>query len=218
MPESPATPHVRRPRRLITALFAVVAVGLITVGASLAMSEPDGPIDLNGATVALEPGTTPSPDVVEKMDAVDDAGQRFAIPSVGLSVPLGALSMTANTLTPPGFTSAYLVRNLGTSIDDPEQGTVFVVMHSLREGGVGPGNYLIDVDDETASIAPGITVNVGDLSYTVTGDLAITKTGIQSQDDVWEDIPGKLVIITCLQRPGGRPSHENIVITAQLDS
>lgn len=189
----------------------------MVTGAALVNSDPDEPTDLAGNAVTYETDATPPPEVTEKMDAVDDAGDRFAVPSADLDVPLGALTMTSGTITPPGFTSAYLVRNLGVSLEDAAEGTVFVVMHSLRGGGVGPGNYLIDVENETAAVDPGATVTVGDRSYTVTGDLAITKTGIQDSESVWQNVPGKLVIITCLQRPEGGPSQENIVITATLN-
>jgi len=215
--ESPSPPRRGLRRRLLTPLLAVAAVGLMVTGAALVNSEPDAPTDLAGNAVTYETDATPPPKVTEKMDAVEDAGDRFAVPSVDLDVHLGALTMTDGTITPPGFTSAYLVRNLGVSLEDAAEGTVFVVMHSLRGGGVGPGNYLIDVENETAAVDPGATVTVGDRSYTVTGDLAITKTGIQDSASVWQSVPGKLVIITCLQRPEGGPSQENIVITATLN-
>lgn len=217
MPDSSRrTPSAWR-RWLVTSLVAAAAAALIITGTTMVTASPEGATDLEGNAVELDPGTTPDPAVLEKMNPVDDVGDRFVVPSVGLNVPLGSLTMVDGDITPPGFTSAYTVRNLGVSPDDASDGTVFVVMHSLRGGGVGPGNALIDVDAERASVEPGAQVSIGDLTYTITGDMAITKAAIQSKASVWENTSGRLIIVTCLQRPEGGPSHENIVITAQLN-
>lgn len=172
--------------------------------------------DLKGNSVAFEPGSMPSAKVVQQMRAVADEGQRFRAPSVGLNVPLGAMTMVDNTITPPGFRSAYRVRNLGVSLQRADHGTVFVAMHSLRGGAVGPGNYLIDVARARARITKGAQIDVGDRKYIVTGTQLIKKTELGSKSAVWRDKPGRLVVITCLQRAQGGPSVDNVVLYAQL--
>ncbi|QAY61769.1 class F sortase [Microbacterium protaetiae] len=197
-------------------MIAVIVAVLLIAGGATALLWPHGGLrDMNGNAVALDAAATPAGPQLTDMDPVDDTNTRFAVPSVGLDVPLGALTAVGDEITPPGFTSAYLVRNLGVTPQNAPEGTVFVVMHSLRDGAVGPGNYLIDVDSGTAAVHPGDEVDVSGVAYTVTGASDIIKTAIADDDDIWADQPGRLVVITCLQRPGGGPSHDNIVITAQ---
>lgn len=171
-------------------------------------------VDLNGRPVREE-GVTPSAETLEAMNAIPDTGERFAVPSVGMEVRLGTLSMADNTITPPGFTSAYLVRNLGVTPAAADTGTVYVVMHSVRGGGLGPGNYLLDVGTGAAAVKAGDAVEVAGRSYSVTGSEAIPKHELPLAP-IWQNVPGRLVIITCLQQPSGVASADNLVITADL--
>jgi len=206
---------------LLAATAVVVAVGMI-VTAGVGLRQPSAsptvaavaadesvPHDLAGNTVQVD-GPAPAPSA----SATPDGVGRFSAPSVGLDVPLGAVSVVDDVLQPPGFTSAYWVRNLGVAPAVASTGTVFVVMHSLRGGGVGPGNALIDVADGRARIADGADIAVAGVHYRVDRSEALAKTAIGGEADVWADTPGRLVVITCLQRPDGRPSTENMVIEA----
>jgi hypothetical protein len=150
------------------------------------------------------------------MHAVTATGTRFRVPAVGLDVPLGLLSVVDGQLTPPGFTSVYEVRNLGTSLSEPGSGTVYLVTHSLRGGGRAPGNYLTDVADQKAAVTAGEEIDVGSVRYTVTGTQLITKRSIGAQNALWADTPGRLAVITCLEKPSGAPSTDNLVIYGTL--
>lgn len=172
--------------------------------------------DLRGNQVHVDPGTLPSARTQEAMKADPDIGQRLKVPSVGLNVRLGDLSEADGTITPPGFDSAYLVRNLGASLDHPGQGTLYVVAHSVRGGGIGPGNYLIDVEHGTARVEPGATVQVGEHTYVVTGSKTIEKDRLPEDPSIWANTPRRLVLITCLQQRSGAPSTDNLIITATL--
>ena len=172
--------------------------------------------DLKGHPVQVDPGTLPPAKTQKAMKVVPDIGQRLTVPSVGLNVRLGELSEADNTITPPGFDSAYLVRNLGASLEHPEQGTVYVAAHSVRGGGIGPGNYLIDVEHGTARVKPGATVQVGDHTYVVTDSKTVEKDRLPNDQAIWTNTPGRLVLITCLQLPSGAPSTDNLIITATL--
>ena len=194
-------------------LVAAGVVGIVTVA-----SAPTGTVDMRGHHVVLEPGTVPAPAVEKKMDAVVNTGVRFTVPSVGLNVPLGELSEAGGTITPPGFTAAYRVRNLGVPLANATKGTVFVAMHSIRGGGIGPGNYLIDVSAGAAKVSDGAKIHVGSLTYSVTGSQTVTKNQLPKDAAVWANAPGRLVAITCLQTPAQTASTDNVVITAQLDN
>ncbi|RII89847.1 class F sortase, partial [Clavibacter californiensis] len=146
--------------------------------------------------------------------SVDSGLGRFRAPSVGLDVPLGAVDMIGGVVDPPGFSSAYRVRDLGVAPEDAGAGTVFVVMHSVRGGGTGPGDLLIDDRTGSARIAPGAVIEVAGVDYAVGSRRAVPKGDLPDDAEVWADTPGRLVIITCLQRPDGSPSRDDMVIEA----
>ena len=204
---------------LITVLAVGVAGLIVGVLGALGILTPTTQTvpDLQGNRVHVDPGTLPPAKTQKAMNVVPDIGQRLKVPSVGLDVRLGELSEADNTITPPGFDSAYLVRNLGASLDQPGQGTLYVVAHSVRGGGIGPGNYLIDVEHGTARVKPGATVQVGDHTYVVTGSKTIDKHRLPDDPAMWANTPPRrLVLITCLQQPSGAPSTDNLIITATL--
>lgn len=192
-------------------LAVIVCGGLVAIG----VYGLEQPHDLSGKSVAIS-NDIPSAKTVARMHVVADIGERFIVPSVGLNVPLGALNEADGTITPPGFTSAYVVRNLGTSLQSADQGTVFVAMHSVRGGGVGPGNYLINVASGTSRVTRGDTILVGSTTYRVTGWSKESKQTVPSDVALWANTPGRLIVLTCLQVPAQTESTDNIIITAEL--
>jgi hypothetical protein len=201
---------------VISAAAVLLCAGAIAIFGFVTAAPAHGPVDMKGNQVALDPGTVPPPKVQHEMNAVTATGTRFDVPSVGLDVPLGELSEAGGTITPPGFTSAYAVRNLGVPLTNAASGTVFVVMHSVRGGGVAPGNYLINVDSGTSKLPVGATIKVGALTYTVNGSQTITKTLLPKDAAIWANTAGRLVIVTCLQVPAQTASVDNLIITATL--
>jgi hypothetical protein len=206
------TRTTRRRRRLV--LLAVGAAALITLVITVGgiVRYYSGPVDLHGNRVQADDAVPPM-SKSSAVPAIDD--DRFVVESVGLDVPLGALNAVDGVIEPPGFTSAYWVRNEGVSPADGKNGTVFVVMHSLRNGATGPGNYLIDVDGRTSKVGIGAKITVDDATYTVTGTQTIDKPDVAHASSIWADKPGRLVVITCLQRPEGGLSQQNVVIEAE---
>ncbi|WP_307218313.1 class F sortase [Microbacterium sp. SORGH_AS_0888] len=190
----------------------------VVVSAVLLMSPGRTPghapaISMDGRPVELDPGTTAVPR--EQSRAVDDTGAVFEVPSVGLSVPLGAIDETDGEITPPGYRSAYWVRNLGVSVGDARAGTVYVVMHALRGGGTAPGDYLTDVPGGRSTLHAGESVVVSGVRYSVTATTTVTKDELPYDAQVWADVPGRLVVITCLEKPDGSPSTQNMIVFAE---
>jgi hypothetical protein len=219
---SSASSPARR-RSSTVALIAAATIAVLAVVGGLIGAASNNPgsgtasvsgTALNGKHVTLDLGE--SADAARKSNAVAATGDRLRVPSAGLDVPLGALDAVDGQITPPGFQEAYVVRNMGTTLADRKNGTVFLVMHSLRGGAIGPGNYLIDVDKQRSDVAVGSAVHVGDATYTVTGSHRITKKTIADDAATWADVPGRLVLITCLQRPDGSASVDNVLIEATL--
>jgi len=197
---------------IAAACMAVILVCIGVIGlVSSTDDSPDAVPDMNGTPVTYEAGARPSP----KASPTPDIGTEFEVPSVGLDIPLGALSAVNGEITPPGFTSAYWIRNVGVSPKDADTGTVYVVMHSLRDGAVGPGNYLIDVANERAAVDEGAEVLVDGISFSVTSSRHVSKSELPNDAEIWTDTTNRLVIITCLQRADGSPSTDNMVIIAE---
>lgn len=195
---------------IVLAVFssALIVISLIDVFGS-------GPRDMRGLPVDFDPGSLPSRSEVQRM-AVASTGGRLEVPAVGLSVPLDSMNAVDGKVDPPKFTTAYWIRNMGVSPADAATGTVYVAMHSLRNGAVGPGNYLIDVSNQTARMHNGDKVSLDGVSYAISGFEVIPKSEIGSRSDLWSRTPGQLVLITCLQNARNTPSKNVIVITATL--
>lgn len=207
--------------RISLVLIAVLGIGLIYAGGVAvtswaAATSTHGPIgkDMRGNTVQLDvDGAVPPPSSTK---ATANDGGRLMVPSVGLNVPLGSLNEVDGWIVPPGFQSAYRVRNRGVPLADATTGTVFVVMHALRNGAVGPGNYVTDIEKQRSKVADGAVIDVSGTTYTVTGSQLVRKTQMPYAKEIWANTPGRLVLITCLEHPDNSASTDNVVITATL--
>ncbi|WP_235500758.1 class F sortase [Agreia sp. Leaf335] len=183
----------------------IAAVAIVSNGALSSL-----PRDMNGKPVTYEADSAPK----SEASAVPNGDGRLVVSSVGLDVPIGSLNAVEGIVSPPGFTSAYLIRNYGVTPKDSGLGTVYIVMHSLRNGGTGPGNYLIDVENEKAQVRRGDEIDVDGTKFRVTGSQRLSKDQLPSSE-IWSASPNTLVVITCLQRPDGQASTDNMVITAE---
>ena len=203
----------KTPRGVLLLFVALLLAGAVLVVGTLVM-RAHMPVDLNGNSVALGDGDVPDAGVIAEMQVADDTGLRFTVPALSMNVPLGELSVVRSTLTPPGFVQAYRVRNLGVPLDKASTGTVYVVMHSVNNG-FAPGNYLFDVPSAKALVNPGESLTVGGVDYVIDGSQLIDKTALPKTGKLWADVPGRVVVITCLQRTQGH-SLQNLVITGHL--
>lgn len=201
---------------VLSVLLTVLSAGTLTALLLTAPQSADAVVltDLDGTLVDPDPGSVPSEEELGRMDLVDDTGDRFQAPSVGLDVPLGAMSEVGGMIRPPGFQSAYLIRNRGVALADAAEGTVYVALHSVQDGRA-PGNYLIDTARARATVAAGDEILVGEHTYRVEETRSVAKTALPTEADLWVDVPGRLVVVTCLQRAEGR-SVDNVVIVARL--
>jgi hypothetical protein len=122
---------------------------------------------------------------------------------------------TRRTITPPGYTAVYLVENRGVHLEDAASGTVYAATHSLRDG-TAPGNFLVDAESGASRVGPGDEVLLGSLAYRVTSVATVAKADLPGTRSVWDDVPGRLVLITCVQEGDGSPSRANLVVEASL--
>ncbi|MFD8769435.1 sigma-70 family RNA polymerase sigma factor [Microbacterium oxydans] len=195
---------------LIAAIGAVVVAAVIVAIVVLSLR----PATMDGAPA---PSSTPtSVATAPSSGAIDDIGERFRIPSIGLDVPVGAVSEVDGQITPPGFDSVYLVRNRGVALNEAETGTVYIVTHSRPGPEAAPGDALVDLDRGASTVDRGALVEIGDRRYEVTDSSILPATDLPSDDALWEPVPRRLVIITSLQNPDGTPAVDNLVLVAQL--
>jgi len=198
-------PKTKRKLRASDILLLVLAVLLIGGGATygvmtIVKTSTEGTLtDIVGNHVIPDDPSMLDPETVAQMDATPDTGQHFIIDSVGLDVPLGEVNEVDGVMNPPGFTSAYLVRNRGVSLANATKGTVYVVAHSLRAPGVAPGNFVINVATSTITVKVGDTIQVGDRNYKMTSSETVDKKLLGDDSKLWANTPGMLVFITCLQ-------------------
>jgi len=194
----------------VLATFAFVVTGITHPG--LGADQSARAHDLAGNVVIPEES-----DFSDVVPVPAEVGE-LVIPRTGLRVEIAALRETDHVINPPGFDKAYWVQNRGVGVAQASAGTVFIAMHSLRDGGVGPGNYLIDVEHRRSKLQVGDEVFVGSAKYRVKATDAIEKNRLAQAESVWDETPGKLVLVTCMQRPEGGASLQNMVIEAQLQS
>lgn len=172
--------------------------------------------DMKGNLVMFEGEEKPTEEEVKEMKVERDESSLFVVPSVGLEAPMGKLNMVRRNINPPDFQTVYEIRNLGTPLDKFQEGTVYLATHSVTRG-IAPGNYLIDIENERASVHNGDEIRVRGKKFYVTEEFTIPKHDLPNTTKVWESVPGRLVIITCLQRPSKRRSTRNSIIFAQAD-
>ncbi|OIQ79914.1 hypothetical protein GALL_383470 [mine drainage metagenome] len=168
------------------------------------------------AITAPTPSAAPSPVAplvigrTAQTPAWDTIAGRFIVPAVGLSVPLGTMSVSHGAVNPPTIHSAYLINGYGTPHGN---GTAYVALHSGR-GLDAAGNALFDIAAGAPTVKTGEVVIVDAVYYKVTDVRLVKKSDVVNDSDIWKQQDGRLVVFTCLQRPAG-VSLQNIVIVAE---
>jgi len=202
--------------------------------------DPDAILtDLDGRRVALDL----APDL-EGSEMVAAAG-RFVVPAVGLDVPLVYMTITRGVLNPPTLTDAFLVRGTGgRGFETPVPGSArlsgteptadgnarttdgalirpqILALHSVQ-GGRAAGNALATIGPDgraKSALQPGDMLYVGEVAYKVTSVEEQRKEDAALDPAIWQESAAgaeRLVVITCLQHPGGpRRAPTNLIIHA----
>lgn len=222
-----------RPRRwprivgvLGIAALLVASVVLLTAGLGLLSSSSHASDKMTPQSESPSETTTSPGDgervVIDDPPSERDIGKMkiepvegdLTVPSVNLASDIKLMSEVDGVINPPGLHSAYMLRGHGTP-EDQSKGTIFVAMHSVR-GADLPGNKLFNINEGTVTVHKDDKVTLQGKSFTVTDTHVVDKPDINTVDGIWDEQPGKLVLMTCLQRPTGL-SQQNIVIEATAD-
>jgi hypothetical protein len=217
----------KRKGGILFRILAILAVLLLLTSAGLIAYQylvtPPGTFrDMDGNLVAPENPEDMTEEAIQEMDPEVQLGTwRFVVPDVDLDAPLGAMNTYKGVINPPGYTSVYWIRNMGVSLENAGSGTVYMATHSLRHGGRGPGNYLIDVEKGEGKVPIGAAMyakaDTEQVKYRVTDVISVPKSDIGTVN-VWDEaVPGRIVIVTCLQRPDNSASRNNIIVVGILE-
>ncbi|WP_448613633.1 sortase domain-containing protein [Modestobacter sp. URMC 112] len=214
---------MRRPGRRTAALSGLAALGLtgaVVLGAGLSTDPAPGaggqaPAELTAAPLPGAPPTsTPS------AHTTPSSAVHVRVPAVDLDLPVLPLTTQRGVIDPPLLTAAYWIEPYGEPVGSAGQAenTLYLAAHSAGRGsdgfdpllGPGEGGSALGAGDQVEVSTPGGTV-----SYTVERTARYDKDDLAGAAEVWEASPGRLVLITCLQREAGRTSTENLVVFAE---
>ena len=213
---------------------AIAAIGALGIagGTLLAVGLTDGEQPAAGHTVSA-PGSAA---VLSSAPPVDEPEQpqlpaegttlptpssdvHVTIPAVGLDLPVLPLRPREGVINPPLLTAAYWIQPYGAPVGDPAaaDNTLYLAAHSTDadEYGFDP---LVASDDDGSALEPGDVVEVstpeGTVGYTVQRSARYGKDDLATATDVWEAVPGRLVLITCSEFERG-VSADNVIVFAQ---
>lgn len=194
-------------------ILSIAAGGFFLYEYSSTQEEVEqAPKDMQGNAISLE---IPLEDhEIEKMDIQVEKDLHIKIDELGLDSKVSSMVSVEGVINPPDATQTYLLRDYGTKIEKPAEGTLYVVAHSLKSG-IGPGNYLFDWQNDKILVKEGNVITIGKLKYKVSNVGLTEKTKINKHETIWDNDPNKLVFITCLQRIEGR-SLQNLIVVADL--
>lgn len=138
---------------------------------------------------------------------------------MGLDAVVATTTSRAGVLDPPTLDSAYWVGEYGAPSRTADN-TAYLVGHSASRG-AAVFDPLFDQAAQVPRVSAGdevvVTTAEGRLRYRVQATARYPKGELARTDDVWAKVPGRLVLITCFQRDDGRPSTDNLVVTALLE-
>jgi hypothetical protein len=220
-----------RPGRRTAVIAAVAALGvagsvLLTVGPAddarpaAAAGDPSpaaAPATTPSAAPAVDPAQpTLPPEGVALPTPSSDV--HVSVPALDLDLPVLPLTPRGGVINPPALTAAYWIEPYGDPVGTAADAgnTLYLAAHATGTGEYG-FDPLVDAEAAGEGLGPGDVVEVstpeGTVGYTVESTERYAKDELAGATEVWEAVPGRLVLITCFQR-AGRASTENLVVFA----
>ncbi|MGV9669312.1 class F sortase [Gordonia sp. NPDC003504] len=187
-------------------LSSAIALLALVIGAALTLVGCT-----SAGSTALNPGTVLSGTLNNAAPTTAAVGDpvHIAVPAVGVDASVREIVDTSDEIDPPTNDDAWWWTGRGRpgSAD-----TVYIAGHTLDDGtgvfgplgGVHPG----------AEVRLGTTA--GDLIYQVDATATYTKSQLEQYDEVWQSIPGRLILVTCHLDADGNPTDDNLLVYASL--
>lgn len=207
---------------LLPAVIAVVLVGIGVAGVVSSLHPTPTGEGVPSPSVSVPAVAEPSPEPIHSHEGdsteteppteVDSAG-KVIIPAVGMDVELSTTSVKNGIVEPPTFTEVFGLSNLGASTTAPEQGTVYLVTHACRRDPC-LGNLLYTQATGEPNLYGGEDIHVDGHTYTVTATRTVGRDELPMDTEIWENVPNRLVFITCYQKPDRSGADENFITIA----
>ena len=178
------------------------------------------------STVAAPPAEEPPP-AEDAQPALPTTGAALptpssdvhvVVPTLGMDLPVLPLTPRGGAINPPTLTAAYWIEPYGDPVGAAGEAdnTLYLAAHSTNTGRYGFDPLLDSDGDSTLDAGDVVEVSTsgGTVAYTVERTQRYDKDELPDAAEVWEAVPGRLVLITCTQEDGGR-STENLVVVAR---
>ena len=220
-----------RPSRRVAVGAGLLALW-VTGGTVVAIGLQDG--EPAAAAAPISDRSTPTADATEAAPPVEDAQPALptagaalptpssdvhvAVPALGMDLPVLPLTPRGGAINPPTLTAAYWIEPYGDPVGTAAEAdnTLYLAAHSTNTGKYGFDPLLDSDGDSTLGAGDVVEVSTpgGTVAYTVERTQRYDKDELPDAAEVWEAVPGRLVLITCTQEDGGR-STENLVVVAR---
>ncbi|MFQ1000747.1 class F sortase [Modestobacter sp. SSW1-42] len=218
---------MRRPGPRTAALTGCAVLGVagaVVLGAGLSGAgtlAAAGPA--TAGVTALPSGAPPAATALPRTTATawttPSSAVHVRVDAVGLDLPVLPLSAPDGVIDPPLLTAAYWVQPYGEPVGAAEDAdnTIYLAAHSTSRGSSG-FDPLLTPDHRDSALGPGDVVSVstpgGTVDYTVDRTARYDADDLAGATDVWEAVPGRLVLITCLTPLGSGATTEDLVVFA----
>ncbi|WP_375385225.1 class F sortase [uncultured Microbacterium sp.] len=171
-----------------------------------------------GVDPVEQAATTTQNDLYVAPQPIPGQPLQLEIPAVGIHVAVGSMSVPDDRrVNPPTPGSAYWIRDYSV-LGNAATGTGYIAGHTYRGRGSAVFNPLFDHETREARIHPGDAIEVttpeGVTSYTVTAVQNYDKAAVPDETELWQDVPGRLVLVACWYN-GADPATANMVVYAQ---
>lgn len=140
---------------------------------------------------------------------------------MGLDADVVPTASVGGAFDPPTLTEAYWIEAFGAPGAQSDN-TVYLLGHSW-DNGDAVFNALFDRATQTSKVHPGdkvvVTTDAGDVTYEVERTERIPKAEVaEESSEVWDVVPGRLLLVTCFQNNGGGDAYDNFVVFADVVS
>ncbi|MCZ2828600.1 class F sortase [Modestobacter sp. VKM Ac-2986] len=218
---------MRRPGPRAAALSGCTVLGVagaVVLGVGLSGAEPLSAGGAAAAAVTAPPSGAPSqatalPRTTATAWTTPSSPVHVRVDAVGLDLPVLPLAAPTGVIDPPLLTAAYWVQPYGEPVGAAEDAdnTLYLAAHSTSTGNSG-FDPLLTADHQGSALVPGDVVSVstpeGTVDYTVERTARYAADALAGATEVWEAVPGRLVLITCLTPLGSGATTEDLVVFA----